>query len=406
MSATSTQARLNLRHLAVFREVARRGGVNAAARALFLSQPAATQAVAAVERYFGAALFARQSTGMVATAAGQLALARIERALAELHDGAPDGLRRQLPDGGMERGVTAAQLDALIAVVAHGGFGAAARTAGVARPTLHRAARALERATGVALFERTSFGVRATRDGERLARRTQLAYAEIAQARAEVAALAGAETGRTVIGVMPLARSVLVPKAVLEFANSYPAHAVALLDGTYESLLAALRAGAADVLVGALRDPAPANDVAEERLFDDPLAIVVRARHPLVGRSAPGVAALAQYPWIAPRAGSPLRRQFGELFARDGVPAPRNPIECNSLVAARALLLDSDRVMLLSAHQIQHELASGTLVALPHPHGRVVRAIGLTTRIGWRPTAAQQQLLRAIREAARRVVAP
>jgi LysR family transcriptional regulator of gallate degradation len=406
MTTPASPAPLNLRHLAVFREVARRGGVNAAARSIFLSQPAATQAVAAVEGHFGAVLFERKTTGMALTAAGQVCLARIERALAELQEAAPDGRRRQPPAGGVERGMTVAQLDALIAVVAHGGFAAAARATGVARPTLHRAARALERATGVVLFERTSFGVQATREGERLARRAQLAYAEIAQARAEVAALTGAETGRTVIGVMPLARSVLVPKAVLEFAASYPSHAVALLDGTYESLLAALRSGAADVLVGALRDPAPADDVVEEPLFDDPLAIVVRARHPLAGRGAPGVAALAEYPWVAPRDGSPLRRQFGELFGRAGLPTPPNPIECNSLVAARALLLDSDRVMLLSAHQIQHELASGALVALPHPHGRVVRSIGLTFRTGWRPTAAQQELLRVLRDVARRVVRP
>lgn len=151
---------------------------------------------------------------------------------------------------------------------------------------------------GAPLFERTSFGLRANRDGQRLAKHAQLASAELAQARAELAALEGADTGRTVIGVMPLARSFLVPKAALDFLALRPSHSIALLDGTYESLLLALQTGAADFLVGALRSPAPAAGVVEEPLFDDPLAIVVRAGHPLAGQRSAGVRALAAYPWI------------------------------------------------------------------------------------------------------------
>jgi LysR family transcriptional regulator of gallate degradation len=397
--AKPARALLNLRHLAVFREVARRGSVAAAARAVFLSQPAATQAVAAVEEHFGTPLFERKPTGMVLTAAGQTCLVRVERALGELHDGAPES-RRPGPSPGTTRGMTVTQLEALIGVVGHGGFALAARAIGMDRPTLHRAARALEHTIGAPLFERTSFGLRANRDGERLAEHAQLAFTELAQARAELAALEGIETGRTVIGVMPLARSFLVPKAVLEFVSLHPSHTVSLLDGAYESLLAALRTGGADFLVGALRDPAPTDSVVEEPLFDDPLAIVLRAGHPLAQQRSPGVRTLARYPWIAPRTGSPLRRQFDQLFAAGHCPAPLGLIECNSLVAARAMLLHSDRVMLLSAHQVEQDLASGLLTTLPHPGGRIIRRIGLTLRRDWHPTRAQRELLRLLRDVA------
>ena len=77
------------------------------------------------------------------------------------------------------------------------------------------------------------------------------------------------------------------------------------------------------------------------------------------------------------------------------------PIECNSLVAARSLLIASDRVMLLSEHQIHHELETGQLVALPHPFGPVTRSIGLTVRRGWRPTEVQAQLVEGLRRHAR-----
>ncbi len=391
-----------LRHWRVLSAAARLGSLSAVSRALHLSQPAVTQAIAALERQFATPLFVRTSRGVTATAAGTIVATRLTRALEQLQIGIEEALRGAKPTlSDPLRALTSAQVDALLATVEHGGFGRAARASGVARTTMHRAARQLERALGVPLFETTSHGVRPTREAERLARRVQLAATEWLQAAAEVAALAGDERGTTVIGAMPLARSVLVPAAVLEFATTHPHHRVAILDGPYDSMLEALRRGRADLLVGAVRS-AVGEDVVQEPLFDDPLAIIVRAGHPLAKRPqrAPTRAMLARLAWIAPRAESPLHAHFRDLFPV-GTAFAVEPIECNSLVAARALLLGSDRAMLLSAHQVQYELAAGELIALPHPAGRVVRKIGMTWRRDWRPTAAQAALVATLRAHAR-----
>jgi DNA-binding transcriptional LysR family regulator len=153
---------------------------------------------------------------------------------------------------------------------------------------------------------------------------------------------------------MLLSRSGIVPAAALEFCAQYPGHEVAILEGAYETLLEALTNGRA----------------------------------------------LAAYPWIVPRAGSPLRRRFEELFERAPLAPPGAVIECNSMVAARELLLGSDRVTLLSARQMSREIAAGLLTALPHPHGVVTRPIGLTVRRSWYPTAAQQALIETLRRQA------
>jgi len=398
-----TAATPNLRHLVLFDEVVRRGSVSAAARAAHLSQPAVTQAVAQVEAALGARLMQRSYAGLALTGAGRAAAQRIERALQMLREAL--AAVRPRASGGHEsevlRGITSTQLQALMAVAEAGAFARAARRVGRARAAVHRAARQLEKSLGTELFEVTSHGVRPTREAEKLALRTRLAFAEIAQAQAEVAAAQGTGSGATVIGAMPLARSVLVARAVLEFANLRPEHGLTILDGPYESMLGALRRGSADVLVGALRDPIPYEDIVQEHLFEDPLAIVVGAQHPLAGGGAPTLAALAPFPWIAPRRGSPLRRHFDALLARLGGPPAVAPIECNSLIAARSMLLASERVMLLSEHQIQHELITRQLVALPHPLGAVTRAIGLTVRRDWQPTAVQAQLVEGLRRHAR-----
>lgn len=393
----------NLRHLMLFDSVVRRGSVSAAARAAHLSQPAVTQAVGQIEAALGARLMQRSYSGLELTGAGHSAALRIDRALQMLREALAAARARSADPAARDvlSSITTTQLNALIAVVEEGAFARAARRAGCARTALHRAARQLERSLGTSLFEVTSFGVRPTREAEKLALRTRLAFTEIAQAQAEVAAAQGTGSGSTTIGAMPLARSVLVARAVLEFAAARPEHGISILDGPYESMLAALRRGRADVLVGALRDPVPYEDVVQEHLFDDPLAIVMGAYHPLATAGVPTLAALAQFPWIAPRRDSPLRRHFDALIARLDAPCTAAPIECNSLVAARSMLLASERVMLLSEHQIHHERETGQLVALPHPLGAVTRSIGLTVRRDWRPTEVQAQLVEGLRRHAR-----
>lgn len=406
MTASRSQAapaKPNLRHLALFDEVVRRGSVSAAARASHLTQPAVTQAIAHIESALGARLLQRSHAGLVLTGVGNAAARRVERALQMLREALLAVRVRTANTAAADvlSGITSTQLDALVAVVEEGAFARAARRAGRPRAAVHRAARQLERSLGTQLFEVTSFGVRPTREAEKLALRTRLAFAEIVQAQAEVAAARGAGSGSTTIGAMPLARSALLARAVLEFALVRPEHGISILDGPYESMLGALRRGLADVLVGALRDPIPSEDIVQEHLFDDPLAIVVGAQHALARGGTPTLAALARFPWIAPRRESPLRRHFEALMSRLDLTRTVAPIECNSLVAARSLLIASDRVMLLSEHQVQHELTTGQLVALPHPFGPVTRSIGLTVRRDWRPTEVQALLVEGLRRHAR-----
>lgn len=397
---------ITLTQLRVARAVRQLGTVTAAARAAFMTQPAATQALAGLERQLGAALFERSPAGLKPSPTGEVVVPRLERALHLIEQGVREalGAGAGAARGEVLRRVTVSQLQTLIGVAEHSRFSAAARAARRSRPTVHRAARELEDRLGMSLFETTSHGQQPTREAVRLAQWAQRAFAELAQASAEVLALriGDAGAGATRIGAMPLARSILIPEAVLTFSARFPTHRLTVLDGPYEGLLHELRIGSAAFLVGALRGRASGADVVEEPLFDDPLSLIVRPGHPLVRRRRIQASDLLDYPWIAPREGSPLRKRFLELFEASGLPVPESVIECNSQVVSRGLLASSDRIMLLSELQMQQEVRTGQLVAIPHPHGRVVRAIGLTTSRDWHPTAAQAALVFAVRQSARR----
>jgi len=394
---------INLKHLYFFAEVARLGNITAAANSLNLSQPAITQAVVNVEKFFATTLLNRTYTGVTLTAAGQLCRTRAERAFIHLHTGMtelgkPLASQRKVH---LFRSLTTSQVDALLAVVEHRNFSAASRSRQLAQPTIHRASRDLERLLDVPLFEKTSYGVVPTRDAERFARKIKLAFAEVAQARAEIGSLQGGESGRTVIGALPLARTFLLPSAVMQFSTEHPQHQVEIVEGTYNQLMHGLGIGEIDFVIGALRDSAAISDVVQEHLFDDPLSIILRADHSLLRKRRVTIATLARAPWVAPRPGSPLRDHYNQLFTAAGIDPPFASIECNSISAARALLLESDRLMLLSAHQVYYDLRAGLLKTLAPPSGKMTRSIGITTRRGWQPTNAQQALLEVVKEHAR-----
>ncbi|PQA86912.1 LysR family transcriptional regulator [Marinicaulis flavus] len=386
----------NIWRVKIFTEIAATGSVSVAAARLGLTQPAASQALKALEKWTEAALFERKNNRLALTPAGAALAPRARAALALLEEGLGEAAGREGAPPSLLRAMSGRRLETLISIIRHGGFANAAKAEGYAAPTVHRSAKDLERALGAPLFEATSHGVRPTRRAEALALKAGLAFGELRQGLAELRELSGREAGATVIGAMPLARAHLAPAAAADFAADYPEHRISILDGAYEDLLIGLRRGETDFLIGAVRENPLVKDIVEEPLFEDPLSIVMRAGHPALA-SDDGATAFAKYPWIAPRPTSPLRRHFDALFTWLGVPAPEDVIECNSLSAARVLMLNSNRMMLLSDLQIGYEKSAGMLASRPHPAGQVTRLIGLTMRRNWRPTAAQKALVDAVR---------
>ena len=389
----------SLWHLHVASAAIKNGAFSAAADACGLTPSAVSQAVASLERRYCCSLMARPP-GATPTPAGRLLEARADRAVEFIVLGLRDAAGLS-PGRAMQviRLVSVRRLEALAMLVRLGGFGHAARALGVARPTVHRAVRDLEAAIGIRLFEATSYGVTPTRRAESLARQSSLAFAELRQLDAELKAVRGEAGGSLVVAAMPLARAHLAPTAAELFARSNPGCRITILEGAYDDLLSALRRGDADMIVGALRENLQLSDVTQERLFVDKLSIVMRIGHPLAGKRSISRKDLGKFPWVAPRRDSPLRAIYESLF-KDAHP-PADIIECNSLSAARSILLQSDRLTLLSRVQIFVEAQAGLLTARPAAGATMSRDIGLSTRTHWMPTSPQKEFLDLIRGLAR-----
>lgn len=382
----------NLRHLRVFLAVVETGSVTRAAELCHVSQPAVTQALSKIERSIGISLFDRTTQGLFSNRAGQQLATRVRRAFGYLDPALIDLSPR------LRITATSAQLQALVAVREAENFTLAARRLGLAQPTVHRAVSQLEQEAARPLFERTSYGIVATRPAQALAQAARLSFAELAQAEADLADLTRAEAGRIVIGSLPLSRSYMLPKTISRFRKLRPNLPIHIMEGRYADLLQGLRRGEIDFLIGALRDPVPIGDVEQEELFSDTVVIVAGLNHPLVGRSDITLDELACYPWIVAQAGTPTRKHFNELFASLGNRAPRSIVESGSLILMRELLDESDHLGCVSYLQAKAEIARGLMTALDIDLSHTSRPIGLTFRHGWMPTIAQQQFLDLLRD--------
>lgn len=384
----------NLRHFRVFLAVAELGSPSAAAERSRVSQPAVSQALRKLEREAGGPLFERTRQGFFLTRRGILFEARIRRAMTRL-DAALAGISPRLA-----LTATAAQLQALVAMTEALNFTLAARSLGLAQPTVHRAIAQIEGEAARPLFERSGFGIVATRASRELALAARLAFSEVAQAEADLAEFDGREAGGIVVGALPLARSVVLPGALARFRAERPRLRVTVLDGSYDEMLNGVRRGDIDFMIGALRDPPPVGGIVQEELFRDGIAILARPGHRLAEAQPAAPGTLARQGWVVPRPGTPTRAQFDALFAGQGLPPPDSILECGSILLMRELLSQSDLLGCISAQQAGAEVAKGLLVRLDTGLAWPGRPIGLTFRRDWVPTRAQALLLDLVRRSA------
>jgi DNA-binding transcriptional LysR family regulator len=392
----------SLRQLRAFEAVARLESVSAAARAIHLSQPGVSQAIRALEQNLGARLFERRLSGCYATELGMILLPRVWRFFENLRaaltqfGGAPAA--RNDIEATLHR-ITRPQLQSLIAVSENPSFDAAARSLRISQPSLHRSARELERELRRSLYRRTAAGITTTPYGSELARKFQVALGEIAYGLEEMEAARGNIVSRIAIGNIPHSATQILSNTIKQFLSRYPTARVRVVDGHYEDLLNALRAGKLELLYGVLRRPDWANDVEEEMLFANHYVVVGRSGHPLRRLKKLRSHDLAGYDWIMPGPLTPRQQALHHVL---GGAEPKISIETTSLQIYRTILAATDQLTLMSRFEAELNDAAA-LSELPFRSPHLRRFDGIATRVGWQPTRIHLQFIALLRAEARRL---
>lgn len=371
------------------------GSAAQAAVQLHASPSAVGRAVQALEAYLQRPLFERHPQGMVATRDGSMLLPRIRRVFGHYEQAGAELVPWQGGAAGAAPVAALAfrHLRVLLALGRTGSETRAAEVLGISQPAVHQALAQAESRLKCRLFERSTRGLRATEAGLALERRLRLAMAEYRQAREDWDWAEGRRQARIVVGALPLSSGRLVPRAVEALLARYPDVEVTIVDGVYDTLLAGLRRAEVDMIVGALRQPAPASDIHQAVLFIDSLAVLARRGHAALGRPVVSLADLRDYAWVLPLPETPARQAFERAFQAAGASVPPAGLVSNSPAVLRALLLDSDRLALVSPALMSRELELGLVCRVPVPLEGTERAIGISWRRDQQPSEAQRALI-------------
>lgn len=390
----------NLRRLRAYVAVSEFGSLGKAAERLNVTQSSLTRVIQALERQVGFALFKRTARGMISNSYGAILAERARHALGHLDSAEAEVTaarqnRNQRGGRGFGKKATYRQLCALVAIADYQTQTGAARKLDLSQPAVTLALRDLERLVGERLFLRTARGMVATKAGEILCRYAKLAFAEIAAAGTEIAAQTGRVSGRIVVGVLPLSGTLLAPRAINLLLRDHPSLQMTVVDGTYQSQIHGLLCGDIDVIVGGLDYEAP-QEIVQESLFEDWLSVVARKDHPLFKKKSLTLKSLAGFEWVVPPGGTPARISFENVMASAGLTIGNNPIVANAS-PVRGLLVDSDRLAVMSRHQIYFEETAGLLAVLPIRLPNTGLPVGIRTRADVPPSAAVNALKRHLR---------
>ena len=385
------------------------GSSVAAAHALHWSQSSVTRAIQSLEAALGQVVFDRSARGMQVSASWLELLQRCVRAFQFLAI-APQHARGQSPGLdwlGCRLALCAGprHLRVLLSLAVTGSESLTAAQLGVSQSAVHQSLAQLEHFSGKKLFTRSRLhGLRVTELGAQVIRGCKLFHAELAQADEVLAGLSGQVAGHLTIGTLPFSVGPLLPMAVNKLLKALPGLQVTVVDGTYDVLIHRLREAEIDLMVGALRPDFAIPGLMQETLFVDELAVVVRAGHPLTARATLSWQELADAQWIMPMPHTPAQAVFEQALTCGGVPLPRGQLRVNSALMMQSLLMQSDRLAMMSPRQIQSELQAGLLAVLPLPMPQDARSIGLIRRSDLLLTPGMQTLLEACRQVAAQLI--
>jgi DNA-binding transcriptional LysR family regulator len=223
-------------------------------------------------------------------------------------------------------------------VAVRGSFSAAAEALSFTQSAVSQQIAALEREAGTLLVQRNARGVRLTEAGEALVRHAEAILARLAEAEAELEAIAGVRGGRLRLAAFESAAASLMPLAIAAFRAQHPGVELSLILAEPEQSAPLLKSGELDLALGFdSRIRAEVDGIARRHLLSDPMFLVLPAGHPLARKRHLRLADLADDPWIAGTSNCECNRLIGRACMIAGF-EPRIAFETDDYVAMQGFV--------------------------------------------------------------------
>lgn len=278
----------------------------------------------------------------------------------------------------------------------------AAEALGMTQPGVSKTLKELEDALGFALFDRSRRRLGLTPHGEMFLTHAGLSVAALRQG---VEALKQVHSTGAIItmGALPTVSSSLVPQAIESFRTNPMFCRIRVVTGPSPFLLAQLRVGDVDFVVGRMASPESMAGLSFENLYSERIVLAVRRGHPLLSVRPLDLRQIERYPILMPPPGAIIRPSVQRFLLSHGVGKLRDEVETVSNSLGRAIVETSDAVWIISEGVVAGDIAAGQLASLPVDTSETVGPIGITTRTAMAHSAQADALIRVIRATASRL---
>jgi LysR family pca operon transcriptional activator len=268
------------------------------------------------------------------------------------------------------------------------------------QPAVSKTLKELEEEVGGRLLHRNRGGASLTELGEIFFRRASTSISALRQGVDEVARAGTRETQPVVVGAMQETLAYLLPRAVALFKAAHPRTGVRIVHDSNAELLARLRRGEIDFVVGGPMESPELEGLSFEALYSDGVNFVVRPGHPLTRLDAVDVAAIARYPMHLQFAGTTIRRTIERFLIASGVRIPANTIESHNYPFARSLARMTDTILVSIVGAVREDLQAGILAELRIDTTPMSSPVGMTSDPGVPNSPLASELMDLVRAVA------
>jgi DNA-binding transcriptional LysR family regulator len=284
-------------------------------------------------------------------------------------------------------------------VALQGSFSAAAEALSFTQSAVSQQIAALEREAGTVLVQRSARGVKLTEAGEALVRHADAVLARLAEAEAELEAIAGLRGGRLRLAAFESAGATLMPLAIADFSQRHPAVELSMTLGEPEHTEPQLKSGDVDLALGFGSRLQQADDGIERHfLVEDPMLLVLPRDHPLAAKRNLRLADLADEAWIGGPQDCECNRLIYGACSRAGYD-PRIAFETDDYAAVQGFVAAGVGVSLIA--ELGLTTIRDDIVVRDLGRETPVRRIYAATSAGYR-TPATMAMLDVLKEVAER----
>lgn len=300
----------------------------------------------------------------------------------------------------------------LDAVVRWRSMAKAAAQLNVTQPAVSKTIAELEHVIGVRLLDRSRQGVEPTPYGRALLKRGAAMLDELRLGVAEIEYLSDPTAGEVRVAASEPMAAGLLPLVIARLLKRSPRVSVFVTQSPIGNLqyrtpqYRELREREVDLVLGPIVGPFAEDDLAAEKLFDDPLIVAAGSRSRWAGRRAVALSDLIAEPWCLPPADSLVGSHCVEAFRASGLEVPRRTVTSVSIQLQNGLLATQRYLTMFPGSLLRFSGRRFSIKTLPIGLPVEPMIVGIVTLKNRTISPVAQLFIQAVREVAMPMAPP